>query len=82
MESLNVSQKDIEKANKIIKEKIVESNKIKSIYQNNLTSECWLVQIYGLNNCNTCEQKGKRDCGGKQIRKTGKNNLGLNVPIS
>jgi hypothetical protein len=55
---------------------------IKTIHQNNLTSECWLVQFNGLKECDTCEQKGKRDCGGKQIRKTGKNRLGLNVPIS
>jgi hypothetical protein len=54
----------------------------KIVNQSNMTAECWLVQIWGLKHCDTCEFKGKRDCGGKRIRKTGKNEKGLNVPIN
>jgi hypothetical protein len=60
----------------------LEKTQVKTIHQNNLSSECWMVQINGLKECETCEFKGKRDCGGKNIRKTGKNALGLTVPIS
>jgi hypothetical protein len=60
----------------------LQKTEIKTVHQNNLSSECWLVQMFGLNHCETCELKGKRDCGGKNIRKTGKNEKGLNVPIS
>jgi len=54
----------------------------KTVKQANLTSECWSVQIWGLDYCNTCQYKNKRDCGGKKIRKSGKNEKGLNVPIA
>ena len=53
-----------------------------TVNQNNLTAECWDIQIWGLKKCETCDLKGKRNCGGKNIRKTGKNSLGLAVPIS
>jgi len=55
--------------------------KIKTIHQANLTAECWLVQIWGLEECNTCEFKDTPDCGGQQIWKTGKNEKNLSVPI-
>lgn len=51
----------------------------KTIDQNKLTGECWLIQFKGLEACKTCELKGKRDCGGKKIRKTLKNNKGFSV---
>ena len=68
--------------------KIVES---RTINQLNLTSECWTVQFQGLTACKTCEYgrtrktiKGivySRDCGGRDIRKTGLNGKGLKVPV-
>lgn len=54
---------------------------VKTINQNQLSSECWFVQFWGLERCETCEYKNKRDCGGKNIRKTGKNKLGYTVPL-
>jgi hypothetical protein len=54
----------------------------RTVSQKNLTSECWLVQIWGEKSCQTCEFKGKRECGGKKIRKSGKNEKGLDVPIN
>jgi hypothetical protein len=41
----------------------------KKINQGSLTSECWLIQMQGLEACKTCEFLNKRDCGGKRIRK-------------
>ena len=43
--------------------------KVKSIKQSELTSECWLIQIWGLSACKTCEVKDTEECGGKAIRK-------------
>lgn len=51
----------------------------KTIAQNQLSSECWLVQMGGTDRCNTCEFKGKRACGGKSILKTGKNKSGFAI---
>ena len=53
----------------------------KSIKQADLSLECWNVQIWGLEKCKKCELKNTRECGGKKIRKTGKNELGKKVPI-
>jgi hypothetical protein len=54
---------------------------VRTCHQANLTSECWEVQFLGLEACERCEFRGKRECGGKQIRKTGKNTKGIAVPI-
>lgn len=43
--------------------------KSKVINQGSLTSDCWLVQFWGLSACKTCELKDKDDCGGKAILK-------------
>ena len=51
------------------------------VNQADLSSECWNVQIWGLKQCKKCEFKNTRECGGKKIRKTGKNELGKKVPI-
>lgn len=51
------------------------------ISQISLSDECWFVQVWGLDKCKTCSYKGK-DCGGKNIRKTGKNKLGFTVPLA
>ena len=54
---------------------------IKEINQNELTSECWLVQFQGFKACETCEVKDTEECGGSNIRKTKKNEKGFNVPL-
>ena len=54
---------------------------IKTINQSHLSSECWLIQFSGLKACKTCEAKNTDECGGKNIIKTGKNELGFNVPL-
>jgi hypothetical protein len=52
---------------------------IKQIRQSDLSSECWTVQIFGLKSCDTCEVKDTDECGGKSIRKTGKNENGKTI---
>jgi len=34
-----------------------------------LTTECWEIQIKGLEACKKCEFLHTKDCGGKRIRK-------------
>jgi hypothetical protein len=46
-----------------------------------LTSECWTVQFSGLSACETCEFRCTEDCGGQNIRITGKNKNGYKVPL-
>ena len=57
-------------------------SKSRTVTQSNLSAECWNVQIWGLEHCATCEYKNTDECGGKNIRKTGKNEINKNVPIS
>jgi len=59
----------------------IETLEVRSIPQSQLTSECWDVQFRGFRACERCEYKGKKNCGGKNIRKTGKNSLGFSVPL-
>lgn len=54
---------------------------IRSIPQNQMTSECWMVQMHGLEECEKCELKDTNECGGENIRKTGKNSKGHPVPL-
>ena len=61
--------------------------KMKFFNQTNLTSECWLIQIEGIEACLTCEQYGSlekpgKECGGKKIRRTLKNSKNFGVPIN
>ena len=49
--------------------------------QGDLTSECWSVQLFGLEYCETCQFRDTPKCGGKDIRRTGKNSKGVRVPI-
>jgi hypothetical protein len=52
------------------------------INQEDLTSECWLVQFYGLDYCkNRCELYKTQDCGGENIISTGLNRNGKKVPL-
>lgn len=53
----------------------------KTIKQNELTGECWFVQVWGTEKCKTCEFRDSEDCGGQEIRKTGKNEKGHKVPL-
>jgi len=53
-------------------------SRMKIIKQGDLSSECLIVQMFGTSSCASCEYKN-RDCGGKEIRKTGKNSKGLDV---
>jgi len=59
----------------------LKTAKVRTVSQSNLTGECWTVQFSGLKACDTCEYKDTEDCGGQNIRKTGKNELGLKVPL-
>lgn len=52
------------------------SFRVKRIYQKDLTSECWPVQVWGLPYCSgfgdydsMCEYLGTEDCGGQGIRR-------------
>jgi len=53
--------------------------KTKIIQQSKLTGECWMVQMQGLKACESCQYKGTEDCGGQNIRETGKNNKGHEI---
>ena len=53
----------------------------KTINQNEMTAECWGVQFDGLAACERCEYKDTPDCGGQEIRKTGKNSKGFSLPL-
>ena len=53
----------------------------RTISQSDLTSECWAVQIWGLDICENCPVKDTEECGGPNIRKTGKNAKGHKVPV-
>lgn len=55
---------------------------IRTVPQDKMTSECWLIQFNGLKACESCEVKGKKSCGGKNIVKTGKNEKGHTVPLT
>ena len=45
------------------------SFRTKSVYQKDLTSDCWPVQFWGLPYCRTCEHLASEECGGQSIRK-------------
>jgi len=53
------------------------SFRVKRIYQKDLTSECWPVQVWGLHYCSgfgceyerMCEYLATDECGGTRIRK-------------
>jgi hypothetical protein len=53
----------------------------RKIKQGDMTGECWNIQIWGEKRCETCEFRGKPDCGGQNIRRTGFNSKGIAVPI-
>ena len=58
----------------VYKEGYIENGQLKFrnekvIEQNELTSDCWLIQINGLDACINCEFKDTDECGGKEIIK-------------
>ena len=55
--------------------------KARSIPQNQMTGECWMIQFQGKDACTKCQYHGKKECGGKKIIKTGKNEKGCSVPL-
>ena len=55
--------------------------RINKVPQYKLSSECWPVQLWGTNTCESCEFKDSDECGGLKIRKTGKNEKGYVVPL-
>lgn len=50
---------------------------VKQIKQSELTAECWMIQIQGVDACKGCEAYQTEDCGGQEILKTGKNEKGI-----
>lgn len=59
---------------------LIESNS-RTVQQSRLSAECWSIQVWGKETCETCGFKNRKECGGKNIRKTGKNDKGITVPI-
>jgi len=57
----------------------MEQPRVKRVKQANLTGECWMVQIWGTQYCLTCPYKDTKECGGPQIRQTGKNEKGIEI---
>lgn len=49
------------------------------IKQNNLSSECWLIQFQEISACKNCEAMGTKECGGKSILKKMKNKKGIPI---
>lgn len=49
--------------------------------QDALSSECWMIQIIGIDACTACNYRDTDECGGKNIRITGKNEHGHSIPI-
>lgn len=54
----------------------------KKVRQQDLSAECWNVQVWGFDACNTCELLNTPDCGGQNIRRTGENSKGIPIPIN
>lgn len=55
--------------------------KIKIISQKMLSSECWLVQVWGFEVCTDCRYQDTEQCGGRNILITGQNILGHKIPL-
>jgi len=55
---------------------------VRIVHSSNLSSECWMVQVWGLSRCTTCPYDNTQECGGRNIQNTGINALGKNVPIN
>lgn len=53
--------------------------KTRQLDQRQLSDECWGIQMWGTEECSRCCYLNTKDCGGKNIRKTGKNNKGFAI---
>ena len=42
---------------------------VRTMKQSDLTSGCWLIQMFGISSCETCEVLGTDEYGGKEIRR-------------
>ena len=42
---------------------------VKIMKQSDLTSDCWIIQIWGIEYCKDCEVLNTDECGGQKIRK-------------
>lgn len=62
-----------------IKKEMLTSTEIARLER--LTKECNDIQLWGKKVCKDCLLKNHKNCGGKQIKKTGKNSKGFVVPI-
>jgi hypothetical protein len=40
----------------------------KIIKQSELTSECFVIQMWGIESCDSCEYLNTDECGGQEIR--------------
>lgn len=52
------------------------------IQSNELTEECWTIQLRGLEACKDCKISKREGCGGIEIIRTGKNSKGFKVPVT
>jgi hypothetical protein len=55
--------------------------KSRSIPQFKFSAECWSIQMWGKGECEHCEFIDTDECGGVNIRLTGKNEKGHLVPL-
>jgi len=56
-----------------------KSFSIQTINRNDLTLECWHIQVWGLPYCRTCKYLGTEECGGYRIRR---NIISGNFPLN
>lgn len=42
---------------------------VRTVNQSELTSDCWSVQVWGIEHCKTCQYLNTKECGGEEILK-------------
>jgi len=47
----------------------IKGAKVKMVKQGDMTADCFMIQLWGLSACETCEVKDTSECGGQEIRK-------------
>lgn len=45
------------------------STRVRMVRQSDLTADCWLIQLFGVEQCDTCDVRGTPDCGGGETAK-------------
>ncbi|MBC8389820.1 MAG: hypothetical protein H8E13_17480 [Actinobacteria bacterium] len=53
----------------VVENDVLKIKETKYIDQDDLVSDCWLIQFDGLNTCENCELKGTDECGGGETLK-------------